>query len=129
MPEGVDRSSPVPAWAQVAQILRRQMDAGALDAGERLPSEQELAVGFDVSRITIRQALAHLAAEGYVERRQGVGTFVSPRPDLVQHDLALSAPWRDRVRVLGTTPSRASSESRRTRSSPPTWRAGFRTRP
>jgi GntR family transcriptional regulator len=99
--EGVDRSSPVPAWAQVAQILRRQMDVGAFEDGERLPSEQELATGFDVSRITIRQALSHLASEGYVERRQGVGTFVSPRPGLVQHDLSLSAPWRDRVKAAG----------------------------
>jgi len=99
--EGVDRSSPVPAWAQVVQLLRRQIDSGAFGGGDRLPSEQGLAVGFDVSRITIRQALGHLAADGYVERRQGVGTFVSSRPSLVQHDLALSAPWRDRLRAEG----------------------------
>jgi len=99
--ERVDRSSPVPAWAQVAQILRRQMDTGVLGDGERLPSEQELATGFDVSRITIRQALSNLATEGYVERRQGVGTFASPRGSVVQHDLTLSARWSDRLRAEG----------------------------
>ena len=56
---------------------------------------------YDVSRITIRQALATLADEGYVERRQGAGTFVADRPHHVQHDFGLVTPWRDRFREAG----------------------------
>jgi len=39
----IDRSSPLPAWAQVVQSLRRRIETGRLAGGERLPSEAELA--------------------------------------------------------------------------------------
>jgi GntR family transcriptional regulator len=97
----VDRSSPVPVWAQVVQDIRRRIDAGVLVSGQRLPSETELAAEFSVSRITIRQALGHLSADGYVDRRQGTGTFVSARTTPVQHDLSLNVPWRIRLRDEG----------------------------
>ncbi len=45
--------------------------------GLRLPSEADLARQFGCSRMTVRQAMAVLAAEGLVERRQGLGTFTS----------------------------------------------------
>lgn len=97
----VDRNSPVPAWAQVVQDIRRRIDSGILAGGHRLPSETELAAEYGVSRITVRQALAHLSADGYVDRRQGTGTFVSARTTPVQHDLSLSLPWRIRLRDEG----------------------------
>ena len=44
--------------------------------GDALPTEQSLCDQFGVSRITVRRALADLAEQGYIERRQGVGSFV-----------------------------------------------------
>src|ERR1700757_3105473 len=44
--------------------------------GAALPTEQALCDEFGVSRITVRRALADLAEQGYIERRQGVGSFV-----------------------------------------------------
>jgi GntR family transcriptional regulator len=92
----IDRSSPLPAWAQAAQYIRRQIETGRYAGGQRLPSESELAGSFELSRLTVRQALAKLADEGLVERKQGIGTFVIPRKVAVQHDLGLSSSWRQR---------------------------------
>jgi len=97
----IDRSSPLPAWAQMAQNLRRQIETGRLAGGDRLPSEAELTEIFRLSRITVRQALSRLSTDGLIERRQGLGTFVVPRKVAVQHDLSLSSSWRQRFREEG----------------------------
>jgi GntR family transcriptional regulator len=57
-------------------LLRDRISSGALNAGDRLPSEPDLATAYGVSRVTIRRALDQLVAEKLVERRPGVGTFV-----------------------------------------------------
>jgi GntR family transcriptional regulator len=90
----------MPAWAQVQRDLRRQIDQ-ELQPGYQLPTERELCGLYGVSRITIRQSLSALAADGYVERRQGAGTFVADIPEPVQHDFALTTPWRDRFHAAG----------------------------
>lgn len=89
--------SPVARWGQIARELRRRIEQRDLEPGARLPSENDLAKTFGVSRITIRQALSSLAEDGYVHRRHGAGTFVAESIQLVQHDLAIAQPWRDRV--------------------------------
>lgn len=58
--------------------LRAQVMAG--HEGDALPSEAELATRFQVSRMTARQAMQNLAAEGLVTRRRGSGTFIAARP-------------------------------------------------
>jgi len=97
----VERNSPVSAWGQIARQLRAQIEAGVLAPGAQLPTEHELAEQFGVSRITIRQALASLAREELIERRQGSGTYVSPGFEPVSHDLLLATPWRDRFVAAG----------------------------
>jgi GntR family transcriptional regulator len=103
-PAQVVRTSPMPAWAQVAQHFKRTIDDGTLPSGHRLPSETELADDFGVSRMTVRQAFGHLSAEGYVNRRQGIGTFVALRRLPIQHDLSMNDPWRDRLSLQGYKP-------------------------
>jgi DNA-binding FadR family transcriptional regulator len=73
----------------VAEQLRNLVEAGSLEAGDRLPTEDDLAIHFGVSRVTIREALQMLRALGLVEATRGRGTFVS-RPDAAArlHDLA-----------------------------------------
>jgi len=70
----IDRSSPLPLWAQLASDLRRRLAAD--EFAERLPTESELVEYYDVSRHTVREALRHLRAEGVITARQGQGTFV-----------------------------------------------------
>ncbi|MEQ9811940.1 MAG: GntR family transcriptional regulator [Azospirillaceae bacterium] len=56
-------------------VLREQILEGAFDAQSPMPSENELARSFKVSRITVRRALEKLEREGMIRRRRGLGTF------------------------------------------------------
>ena len=62
---------------QVYLVLRDLIGRGEFEAGALIPNEEALCQRFGVSRITVRRALADLAANGFVERHQGRGTFVS----------------------------------------------------
>ncbi len=70
------RTTEGPRWERIAQALRDDIVAGRLPAGSRLPNESQLAARFGVHRHTLRQAMQRLAAEGFVQVRQGAGTFV-----------------------------------------------------
>ena len=67
----------VPAYQRIQGSIRKTIEAGGLRPGDAVPSERELARIHDVSLMTARHALATLEQEGVVERRRGVGTFVS----------------------------------------------------
>lgn len=64
----------------ICVVLRDGIASGRLKPGSALPTEDELARDYDVSRVTVRRALAELAADRLIERRQGSGTFVRNRP-------------------------------------------------
>lgn len=66
----------VPLHRQLFLVLHDEIARGAIPGGHPLPTEQELCDQFGVSRITVRRALADLADQGYITRRQGVGSFV-----------------------------------------------------
>ena len=97
----VEHSSPVAVWGQVSRELRRQIETGSLQPGEKVMTERDLAESYGVSRITVRQALDYLAREGFIVRKQGSGTFVSEAFSSVQHDLGLTGSWRDRAAEFG----------------------------
>jgi GntR family transcriptional regulator, transcriptional repressor for pyruvate dehydrogenase complex len=61
---------------RVAALLLREIAAGEINPGNRLPTEQQLAERFGVSRNVVREAIAQLRADGVVEARQGIGAFV-----------------------------------------------------
>ncbi|OSC41720.1 GntR family transcriptional regulator [Mycobacterium decipiens] len=72
----VSATAGVPLHRQLFLVLHDEIDRGAIAPGDALPTEQTLCDQFGVSRITVRRALADLAEQGYIERRQGVGSFV-----------------------------------------------------
>ena len=63
-------------YEQLVAHFRRRILEGTLPPGTRLPSELALVEEYDISRGTIRQAMAALVNEGYLERIPGRGTFV-----------------------------------------------------
>jgi len=65
-----------PKYQDIADRLRAQISNGALEPGQRLPSEPDLAAEYDASRNTVRLAIALLINQGLVVSRQGLGTFV-----------------------------------------------------
>jgi GntR family transcriptional regulator len=72
----VTAAAGVPLHRQLFLVLHDEIGRGVLAPGQALPTEQTLCDQFGVSRITVRRALADLAERGYIERRQGVGSFV-----------------------------------------------------
>lgn len=68
---------------QVYELVLKGIADGTYPAGSMLPSENQLAKNFQVSRPTIRAAFARLAERGYVVRRRGVGTCVADAPSIV----------------------------------------------
>lgn len=68
-------------------ILQELILPGAVLPGEYLPTESELCIRYQVSRITIRSALSSLQDAGYIHRRQGRGSLVLPRPQALASGL------------------------------------------
>lgn len=71
----VDRSSPLPLWAQVEADLRARMEAG--EFSETFPTDLELTKAYEVSRHTVREAIRHLNKTGLLTRARGRGTVVN----------------------------------------------------
>lgn len=67
----------VPLAHQIVEILTSRIRDGYYEPETQMPSENELAEEFGVSRTTVRNAFSMLSARGLIVRRQGVGTFVS----------------------------------------------------
>jgi DNA-binding GntR family transcriptional regulator len=89
----LDRSSAVPLYFQIAQLLQADIDSSAIPAGSRLENEVELSERLGVSRPTIRQAIRVLVDQGLLVRRRGIGTIVVRR--FVKRPIALTSLYDD----------------------------------
>ncbi|MCK1234764.1 GntR family transcriptional regulator [Streptococcus uberis] len=67
----------LPAYIKIHDAIKKDIDEGVWLIGDRLPSERDLADHFEVSRMTLRQAVTLLVEEGILERRVGSGTYVA----------------------------------------------------
>ena len=74
------RGAPVPLYHQLKTALLRDIESGRWRPGDRIPTEDALIERYQVSKITVRQALRDLAQMGYIRREQGRGTFVQGPP-------------------------------------------------
>jgi GntR family transcriptional regulator len=77
----LDRSNPLPLWAQLEADLQRRIRAGAFDV--RFPGEHELVEEYGISRHTVRDALRRLRTDGVLESSRGRGTWLR-RPKIEQ---------------------------------------------
>jgi GntR family transcriptional regulator len=74
----IDKGSPVPLYVQLKEIVRQSIEQERLAPNDRIPSETDLSAEFNISRMTVRQAIRELVREGLVYVRRGEGTFVGP---------------------------------------------------
>ena len=74
---------------QLTNYYRERILDGRLVAGTRLPTDEELASEYQISRDTVRQALSLLVSEGLIERVQGRGTFVCQPPSNSSQNVAV----------------------------------------
>ncbi len=73
----IDRTSPLPLWAQLEAELRRRLEVGHFE--HRFPTDRELIEIYEVSRHTARHAVAKLGSDGIVKRERGIGTSIDRR--------------------------------------------------
>lgn len=76
-PVRLNRSSFVPLYYQLQELLKEGIESGVWRPGDKLPSEPVLARGLGVSRVVVRQALAILEDDRQIVRIRGRGTFVA----------------------------------------------------
>lgn len=79
LPFEIDKNSPIPLYFQLKQGISTLIKTGRLAPGDALPSENELSEAYEISPMTVRQAMTELVNEGLIHRERGRGTFVSPR--------------------------------------------------
>ncbi|MFF2011004.1 GntR family transcriptional regulator [Streptomyces sp. NPDC058195] len=99
---GVDRTSPIPLYFQLAQQLEAAVGQGRLAPGSLLGNEIELAARLGLSRPTVRQAIQSLVDKGLMVRRRGVGTQVVHSS--VRRPLELSSLYDD-LEAMGANPA------------------------
>lgn len=92
-------SAPSALYQQVKEYIARQIQSGAWQPGDRVPSEQELVTRFSVSRMTVNRALRELSEQGRVVRVAGVGTFVAEHKP--QSTLLSVVNLQDEIRMRG----------------------------
>jgi GntR family transcriptional regulator len=101
---------PVPLWFQIANRLRRSIEAGDFKPGDALPSEAELNKVFGISRTTARTSLDKLEHEGLIVRRSGKGSIVlNPR---VEQPLNVLAGFAEDMHRRGLAPSYGTQSAR-----------------
>jgi GntR family transcriptional regulator len=77
----VEGAGSLPLYQQITELLIRDIAAGRLIDGARLPPERDMAAGLGIAVGTLRQALAALAEKGLLDRIQGSGNYVRAKPD------------------------------------------------
>ena len=85
----LDKFSPVPLYYQLKEEIRSQIIHGEIKKGDKLLSESEMIKKYKIGRLTVREALAQLVNEGYLEKKHGLGTFCLGIPPL-QNNLNIS---------------------------------------
>ena len=92
-----------PMYIKIHNQIKRDIENKKYRVGERIPAERQLASKFNVSRMTLRQAIKTLEDEGILERRLGSGTYVSSQK--VQEKMSGIMSFTDITRSNGQVPS------------------------
>jgi len=72
----IHKDIPIPVYYQLKEIIREKIEIGELKIGEKITSENKLSEIFQISRMTVRQAIKELVGEGLLYSDKGRGTFV-----------------------------------------------------
>lgn len=102
MLEYVDKSNKIPLYLQLIEEIKEKIENQTYHEHEKLPSERELCDRYELSRITVRQALQALEQEGYIYKLHGKGTFVSQK--VFKQDLKRFYSFTDEMRKKNKNP-------------------------
>lgn len=73
----INKYSSIPLYTQLKNLIIEKIESGEYEEETKIPSEQELCEYYDISRPTVRQAVAELTNNGYLYKEKGRGTFVT----------------------------------------------------
>jgi GntR family transcriptional regulator len=93
-----------PLYVQLRKRIETGIDTGFLAPDMPLPPEREIAALTDLSRVTVRKAMAELADRGLILQRQGSGSFVAPAPARVELPLSRLASFTEDMARRGFRP-------------------------
>ena len=100
----LDKTVPMPLYYQLKTVINEEIDNGSYPVGSMIPTEAELSEIFQISRTTVRQAIADLVREGKLYRIKSKGTFVS-RPKINQEFMNRLQSFDEEILAGGRTPS------------------------
>jgi GntR family transcriptional regulator len=103
---GSVRASPpkgAPLYLQLKKKIEEAVKAGLIGPGDALPSERDIAVRAEVSRVTVRKAVQDLVKRGVLVQRHGSGTFVAPRVRRVEQSLSTLTSFTEDMARRGMT--------------------------
>ena len=89
-------------YLQLMDIIEQQIAEKKLLPGDMLPSENEFCHSYGISRTTVRQTLHELEAQGFIERKRGIGTFIQEQK--VSRRLGNLYSFSEDMKKLGLTP-------------------------
>ncbi|OBT15533.1 phosphonate utilization transcriptional regulator PhnR [Vibrio sp. UCD-FRSSP16_10] len=89
-------------YVKIKDVIVEQIESGQLSPRQKLPSERKLAELFDTTRVTLREALSLLEAEGRIYREDRRGWFISPLP--LRYDPTLTLNFMDMAKAQNREP-------------------------
>ena len=94
-----------PLYLRLKALIQGAIQDGSLNANDALPSEREIASMLDISRVTVRKALAELVEDGVLTQKRGSGTFVTGGNQRVEQRLSRLTSFTEDMLARGLTPS------------------------
>lgn len=91
-----------PIYHQLHTLLRQEVARGTYATGAKFLTEREIGQRYEVSRATANKVLSSLVAEGVLEFRKGIGTFV--RPQVLEYDLRRLVSFTEKASAAGKRP-------------------------
>lgn len=92
-----------PVWKTIFETLRTEIVNGSFNAGDKLPTEKDFSLRFNVNRHTVRRALAELSQSGIISVRRGSGAYVAE--GVLDYKIGPRTRFSQNVLHLGRTPS------------------------
>ena len=99
----IDKDNPVPLYLQLANRILAAIEGKSIPQGSVLPPEGMICRHIGISKMTLRHAYSVLERQGYIEARQGLGTFV--RSGRMEKKLPEMLSFSEEVKARGGTPS------------------------
>ena len=100
----LNKNTPVPLYYQLETLILEEIENGSYPPGSMIPTEKELSQMFDISRTTVRQAIASLVQKERLYRTKSKGTFVA-HPKTSQDFVRTIVSYDEDVKSAGRVPS------------------------